>query len=42
MPNRRRSQRIQPYIAREVRERLTRHCAGLGVTESGVVNEAIV
>jgi hypothetical protein len=42
MPSRRRSQRIQPYIAREVRERLTRHCAGLGVTESGVVNEAIV
>ena len=38
---RRRAERIQPYIAREVRQRLARHCAGLGLTESAVVNEAL-
>jgi hypothetical protein len=39
--SRRRAERIQPYIAREVRQRLARHCAGLGLTESAVVNEAL-
>jgi hypothetical protein len=41
MPSRRRAERIQPYIAREVRQRLARHCAGLGLTESAVLNEAL-
>jgi hypothetical protein len=41
MPSRRRAERIQPYVARDVRQRLARHCAGLGLTESAVVNEAL-
>jgi predicted DNA-binding protein len=41
MTTARRFQRIYPYLAPQLRERLTKHCAANQTTESAVVREAL-